>query len=376
MNAIVPGNFGQLSTRFAPPASAENDLAAGISAGYGLIGYRGKVWSIKHRGEEIQLMRDDGDGPRGSIEVVLLKASSHISKIFYEAGYVEGASEAPDCFSTNGIVPDASVAKPQCTNCANCPMNAWGSRVTPAGKAGKRCSDSKRVAVVPATDLRNEAFGGPLLLRIPAASLQDLAGYGTKLGQMGYPYYAVATRVSFDPAEAYPKFVFGAIRPLTDAEADVVIELQKDIQVQRVLAESGEFGGAPAQAAPPPAAAAFFEQPPQAAPVAPAPVQSAPVAQPAPAPVVTQPAGGGFVPTTSSAAPQPVAAPPTAAVPQVTQMTGFGRVAPVAAAPAAAAPASAPTNTAMPLMPDPSMPATTEAEADLDAKLNALLTPA
>jgi hypothetical protein len=266
MNAIVPKNFGPLSNRFRN-AQLENDLAGGVATSYGIVGYRGKVWSIRHRGDERQLLREDGDGPRGSIEVVIVKANAHLSKIWYENGYVEGSAAAPDCFSNNGITPDASSAKKQSNTCATCPMNAWGSRITPAGKAGKACSDSKRIAVVPLADLNNEVYGGPMLLRVPAASLNDLAAYGTKMQQIGYPYQAIGTRIAFDPAESYPKFVFSAIRPLSDDEADVVLSLAHGPQVARVLSEEQASAG---PALPPPDPASVFEQPPAPKP-APAP---------------------------------------------------------------------------------------------------------
>ena len=258
MTALIPQNFGAVSSKFAPAASGqENDLAAGVQAGYGLIGYRGKVWSVRYRGDEHRLMRDDGDGPRGSIEVVILKAAAHIAKIWYENGYVEGSSAAPDCFSSNGVTPDAASTKKQAPTCAACPKNAWGSRITPEGKQGKACSDSKRLAVTPLTDLQNAAFGGPMLLRVPAASLQDLANFGNRMQQLGYPYSSIGVRVSFDTEAAYPKFVFNAIRPLTDDEADTVISLQKSAVVGRILAEATEVqpkdGDTPEKA---------FEQPP------------------------------------------------------------------------------------------------------------------
>src|SRR5690606_37267297 len=158
---------------------------SGIQSSFGLIGYKGKVWSIRYRGDEQQLMRDDGDGPRGSIEVVILKASQHISKIWYELGYVEGSNAAPDCFCNNGIQPEITSAKRQSETCALCPHNQWGSRITPAGKQGKSCADSKRIAVVPQADILNETYGGPMLLSVPAASLQDVAMYGQKMQQMG-----------------------------------------------------------------------------------------------------------------------------------------------------------------------------------------------
>ena len=71
-NIVIPNNFGTVSTRFAAHKS-EDDLSAGVSSGFGIISYRGKVWRTKFRGEEISLMREDGDGPRASIEVVILR---------------------------------------------------------------------------------------------------------------------------------------------------------------------------------------------------------------------------------------------------------------------------------------------------------------
>lgn len=265
MNAIVPANFGAVSTRFAG-TQVNDDLSSGVQSSFGLMGYKGKVWSIRYRGDETPLLRDDGDGARGSIEVIILKASSQISKIYYENGYVEGSNAAPDCFSNNGVVPEASSAKKQCASCAACPMNQWGSRITPQGKQGKACSDSKRLAIVPNGDIDNDLYGGPMLLRVPAASLQDVAMYGQKMQQMGYPYFAVATRIAFDPNEAFPKFVFNAIRPLSDEEAEKVIAIREGHQVNRILNESEFAAPAPVTQQ---SVASAFEQPPQAGSVQP-----------------------------------------------------------------------------------------------------------
>lgn len=262
MNQIVPANFGQISNRFASTTPVD-DLSSGIQSSFGMIGYKGKVWSIRYRQADTPLMRDDGDGPRGSIEVVILKASPNISKVWYEQGYVEGSTAAPDCFSNNGVTPEPASLKKQCATCALCPHNQWGSRITPAGKSGKACADSKRLAVVPAGDLENEAYGGPMLLRVPAASLQDLAMFGQKMQQMGYPYYSIATKISFDAAEAFPKFVFGGLRPLKDEEADIVLAMREGHTVQRILSENEFVAPAPAEAAAPQEEAPLFEQAPE-----------------------------------------------------------------------------------------------------------------
>src|SRR5262245_58923604 len=111
MNELVQQKFGAVSNRFAGRKDAFDDLGAGVQGGYGHIGYKGKVWSIRHNGETTPLMREDGDGPRNSIEVVVVKSPQVISKIWYEAGYVEGSSAAPDCFSANGLTPDPASLK-------------------------------------------------------------------------------------------------------------------------------------------------------------------------------------------------------------------------------------------------------------------------
>jgi hypothetical protein len=218
----------------------ENELSAGIAAGFGLIGFKGKVWSVRYQGNTTPLMREDNDGPRNSIEVVIVKASSHISKIWYDGKYVEGSQAAPDCFSTNGIVPDPGAAKKQAPACAGCPKNAWGSRITDAGKQGKACADSKRLAVVWGGDLKNEALGGPMLLRVPAASLKDLAAYGDLLTSQGLIGHAVVTRIAFDPEAAFPQFKFSGVRALTDAEYDVIDAWRNDPRTARILAEGSE----------------------------------------------------------------------------------------------------------------------------------------
>lgn len=314
MNAVIPANFGQVSTKFAN-VKTENDLAAGVQAGFGLIGYKGKVWSIRHRGETRNLLRDDGDGPRHSIEVVILKGASYISKIWYEQGYVEGSTAPPDCFSPNGIVPDPSSTKRQSAACANCPQNVWGSKLTEAGKKGKACGDSKRLAVVPLGDIANEMFGGPMLLRVPAASLQDLASYGNKMQNLGYPYFAIATRIAFDSNEAYPKFIFSAIRPLTDEEADQVLALQGSAETQRVLAEGSELTAAEAPA--PQTVENAFEQPPsQPKPTAATKPAVTPKVTPKTEPKAETVSTGGFGPVSKAAtdeAPAPSKAPAKAA---------------------------------------------------------------
>lgn len=246
MGDLIPANFGSISNAF-DGVDDDDALSSGIQTGFPILAFKGKVWSIRYRGETFPLMRDDGDGPRGSVEVVILKASEHKAKFWYERGYEEGAAEAPDCFSTNGVTPDPSSKKVQGNVCLVCPKNQYGSRITPSGKKGKACSDTKRLAVVPVGDLYNETYGGPMLLRVPGASLNDMAMFAQKVKNHGFKTFSIATKISFDPNEAYPKLRFEALRPLRDDEAKVVIELRNSHQVERVLQEEAPSDGGSTQ---------------------------------------------------------------------------------------------------------------------------------
>lgn len=279
MSAVAIKNMGSLSTVFGGSYMEEADeLGAGIVTGFGVIGIKGKVFRIKSAGAESIIENPETGDPASSIEMVVIKASSTLSKTFYANGYQDGSSLAPDCWSSNAQTPDANVPEPQCNSCVACPHNAFGSRITENGKKGKACSDTKRLAVVPLNDLENEALGGPMLLRVPAASLKELTAYQNGLKQNKYPYFGVGTRISFDFKEAYPKLTFRPIRLLKDEEAMSVLALRDDPRVVRILAENSEH----ADSAPPPALE--FEQ----APPSPAPKVAAPVAA-APKPTVKAP---------------------------------------------------------------------------------------
>jgi len=303
-NLIIPPDFQAGPAAIFGGVGFDDDLGAAITGGFGLIGFRGKTWSIKHKGNELPLMRPDGDGPLNSIEVVILKAPNHLSKTWYKDQFSEGSTAAPDCASSNGETPDAGVPHKQADACLTCKWNAFGSRPAQPGQTqvykGKACSDTKRLAVVPLGDIMNEQFGGPLLLRCPPASLSDLVNFSNLLKQIGYPYYAIGVKIGFDTTVAYPKFIFKPIRPLTDAEGKMVLEMRDMPLVDTII--HGDAPSRPANPVPPQA-----EAPPTAATVAP--VAPTPEAKP-----------DNVVPMQ-----QPQQQPPTQAA-GAKQATGFGGV--------------------------------------------------
>jgi hypothetical protein len=200
-------------------AGINDDLSAGVGVSFPIISIKGKTFHVVSGDERTLITNDDGDA-KGSIEVVILKSNRAISKVFYANGYVEGSNEKPTCSSNDGIAPAADALEPQCNKCQICPQNVWGSRTTESGAKGKMCSDSRRIAVASPNDLEN-----PMLLRVPAATLKELTAYSDMLTRRRVPYKAVITKIGFDHSVAHPKLTFKAVRFLTNAEAEVVVEV-------------------------------------------------------------------------------------------------------------------------------------------------------
>lgn len=316
---FIPQGFGALDPRFAN-VPVDNELGEGIMGGYAVLTYPGKVWHVKHKGTDTKLLVNPDDPTSDvvqSIEVVILK-SSRITKLYYINGWEEGSTARPDCYSSNGIVPDSDVITPQAHTCALCPHDAFGS--SPTGK-GKACSDGKRLAIVPLEDLENEFHGGPMLLRIPPDSLVPLQEYGDKLKKAGAPFYAVGTRIRFDPDKKHQRLLMNPIRALTREEVDIIMAHREDPRTARIINAVTESvtseGNSPEQP--------FYEQAdaqapaPQQPPRRPAaPVQPAPGATPPPQkPAAQAPRPPGATtpppaqPRPAQQAPKPVQAPPT-----------------------------------------------------------------
>lgn len=345
MNQLVPLGAGAVPAAFQSYAGPDMAAAAqsGLQASFAVIGFKGRNWRLKYRGEEI-LIKDSTTGvPVPTLDVVIVGVSPNISKQWYDKKFTEGDDNAPDCFSINGMHPDPASPKKQCESCAVCPQNIWGSRVTDAGKKAKNCQDSRRVAVVPLQDIQNTDFGGPMMLRLPPTSLAGFASFAKELARFGAQPFMVHTQLGFDYDVAYPLITFKAAAWLNDEQAVDVKDAILDPQIERMLQEEvveakhdpaePEASSALAAGGPP---AAFAGQPvaqpgAQAAPAA-GPVATAPVAQPAPPPV-TPPAAPVATPAAPAA---PVQAAPAAAKRSASPFGGGG-AAPAQAAPAAPA---------------------------------------
>jgi hypothetical protein len=221
-------------------AALNSDLTAHAGGGFPVISIKGKQFAVVRDGERKVLPNPkDPDSPATNIDVVLIKANKAKSKVFYLKGYDPKESEGkkPDCFSNDGVAPDPQAEKKQAKQCATCPHNQWGSKVTDNGSKGKACQDSVRMAIAAAGQVND-----PMLLRVPPASIKSLGEYGQMLAKRGVAYNMVVTKVSFDVDAESPKLVFKPVGFLDDASFAEVQEISESDLVKDILGASVTTG--------------------------------------------------------------------------------------------------------------------------------------
>jgi hypothetical protein len=228
-------------------------LADGIGSSYGIVGYKGKNWSLRLRGEQYNFVRGDDGSPLAFLDVIILRQLPTKSKSFYPPGsYVDGqVGTRPICAALDGITPDADIATPESSACAICPRNVF--KVSADGRKTRDCSDYKRLAVLILPSLTKALLGAPLMepvfLRVPAASLNDLALFGEGMSAQGFHYSSYVTRIGFNPEKAHPQMTFKALQALGSREAALVLPLREEATAKRITGENdiGKVASRPAQ---------------------------------------------------------------------------------------------------------------------------------
>ena len=245
MSNIVPSNIqipAHLARVVGQPSALSAALAGGLSGGanYPRISIKGARFRIVEDGTETVL--EDT-----KLSVVIVGANPRLSKTYYAKQWTpDSEPSSPDCYSLDGIRPAADSTGPQHDTCATCPMNAWGSKVTPMGQQIKACADQKRLAVVAS----NDPTGPTYLLQITPAALKGLASYQKELSHRGIPVEAVKTVVTFDTDASFPKLMFKFGGFLDEDEYAAVEELFGSDKVLEITGEKA--AAAPEEEAPAP----------------------------------------------------------------------------------------------------------------------------
>lgn len=231
MSNIIP--FDSKLPAHIKPTKVENAFAAAVGGGFKTLSIKSKVFSIVD-GDAITMVtqkNDDGDQvPASSVQVVIVASNPHKSKVYYNAGYTEGSTEKPLCYSNNGIEPAPDATAAQAKKCAACPHNVFGSKITDNGSKAKACSDSMRLAVSP-----SGLIDDPMLLRVPAASLRALGSYGSELAARGVLPHQVVTKIGFDYSVAYPALTFKAVGFVSESMAIDIDKVRESEVVGQII---------------------------------------------------------------------------------------------------------------------------------------------
>lgn len=220
-------------------------FTTGISVPFPIMSIKGKTFTLKMGGKEMPFVNQGMPTP---IEVIMVNSSPYTNKAFYINGYDGMSTDAPDCWSNDGIYPDASIPAPlkQNPTCNGCRWNKFGtarSNDPGVGGKGKACSDSRRIALAFPQDLIPNQVG-PIALRLPVTSLPNLKNFVDYIAQAGFPPNGIVTRMIFDHLAAFPRVMFQFVRPLTEQEEDLSYALEEDERTTRILAAPPE-GDAP-----------------------------------------------------------------------------------------------------------------------------------
>lgn len=223
-----------------------------------------------------------------TLDTIIVGANPRVSKVFYAKQFDASATDArPDCWSNDGIKPDASVNSPVHNQCADCPHNVLGSKILPSGAKSKMCNDQRHLAVVAAAD-PTKVYS----LTVPVSGMKALREYFKELGNYGIGPEEVITELGFDDSASYPKIIFkqkGYVPEKAIARVDSLLESDSVKVATRQMAPTSAGPALAAPAAKPAIAApavddAYEEE--ATAPSTPAPIQAqAAPAKPTVAPV-------------------------------------------------------------------------------------------
>jgi hypothetical protein len=193
-------------------AQINADATGGISLGSvpAIVAAKGR-FTVKENGGETICKFPSGHSaegqPIGVLSCVILRGNPALQKAWYAAAFTPGQEpQSPDCFSTDGVRPDASARSKQCESCAGCTQNTFGSGKNQDGtpSKGKACADRKFLAVY--------AQNGVYRFAVPPASLGAFVAYAKQLDARGIHLPTVITAIGFDEADDYKlSFAFGGM---------------------------------------------------------------------------------------------------------------------------------------------------------------------
>lgn len=178
---------------------------------------------------------------KGAINVVIVNASPKVGRIFYaKAWSPDSEPTAPDCFSNDGMAPDAGAANPQASSCNDCSQNIKGSGM---GNS-KACRYSRRIAVALEEDFGTALEGSVYQMNLASKSLfgdsvgdktHTFENYSKYLANNGKSIDHVVTQVSFNEENDNQSVLFTATRFINKGEYAVTSKIASNSDVQKLV---------------------------------------------------------------------------------------------------------------------------------------------
>jgi len=183
------------------------------------ISLRGGKFRMVVNGEEILTSNSE------SLNVVIVNAAKDVSRTFYAGAYNPKADATPpDCWSNDGVKPDASIEEAQHHNCAECPQNVKGS----ASGGGRACRHFRRIAVALADDVGGDVYQ----LQLASKSIfgkgdlnhMPFEQYAKYVGSQGYNLNSLNTELRFDTDSDTAKLFFKPLKFLSKDQWEVSVK--------------------------------------------------------------------------------------------------------------------------------------------------------
>ena len=198
-------------------------LLATAGQGGNRIGLKGNRFRIVVNGKEESIVEEN------HLDVVILGAVPHISRIFYEGVYVQDEKASPTCYSADGVAPPDDVKAKQSNKCDICPQNQKGSKIVNGVKI-KACGFFQRLIVMIAGDPDGLEFQldvksmGIFGESMPEVNKFNIRDYTKLLSNRGADVAQIVTRLTFDTNSSVPKLLFSPARFVSESEYALVSE--------------------------------------------------------------------------------------------------------------------------------------------------------
>lgn len=204
---------------------------------------------ISIRGSKYRLIENGIETVVGAeLDVVIVGANPHTSKVFFAGAYDPSADVRPDCSSADGKTPDANIDAPVCASCHQCPNNVLGSKITEQGSKSKLCNDVRYLAVVPAAD-PSKVYS----LNVSVMAMKPLRTYVQELGNYNIMPEEVVTSLGFDDDASYPLVTFSKGNFLPENAIEAIEAVKAWPEVSQAIRTDVQAAALPAPTAEAPA---------------------------------------------------------------------------------------------------------------------------